>query len=84
MGKALDRYERAVPGKGWTTDKIVKLAKEMQTEGADIGFYMYGLTMLAVQPNQSYEVNALLAAMVEAEAERKNKEVEVDPNAELI
>ena len=84
MGKALEMYMKAKPGSGWTTDRIIKLAQALQKEGNDVAEYTYGLVMLATKPGQSKEVVALLAAMVEHEAEQKGKKVEVDERPDIL
>lgn len=61
---AVAKLDKAIPGPKWTTDKIVKFAKELLAETGDLTAAMqYRLVMLAVKPGQPTEVAAMVTAL---------------------
>jgi hypothetical protein len=73
--KASEMVDRAKPGPGWTTDKIIRLAKALLEEQGDLtSMDFYTLPMLGVQEGQSEEVSALLEALRDAHWKAKGKE----------
>lgn len=84
MVTATTAYKNANPGPKWTTDRILKLAKQLQREGKDLIRLQYGLSRLAVGRGQTEEVSDLIAALIEHDAENKGKEVKIVTDPELL